>query len=359
MNRIIFGGSFDPIHLGHINMAKKASEQFDAEVYFVPAPVSVWKKESISVDKKIDMIKLSIEDEKRFHIDLFEVKSGNDINYSLYTAEYFVNKYPNDEIFYLIGVDQVNKFHLWYEAEKLAKIVHIIFFDRPDCDTVDQNNINKFNMQMVNGELIEASSSEIRNLKCMQLKNKVIDYIVENNLYFIPKIRSMIDERRFEHAIQVAKLAKLIAEYNDPKIMDQAFIAGLMHDIGKTKEAESIVKIHFPEYKDMPRFSYHQFAGAWIANNIFGINDSKVLNAIKYHATGNENMSQLDKIVYAADKIEPTRGYDSSNLIKAMLDNIDKGFVTVLKANKDYLLEEGKCIDNPLTDRCFKQYLNQ
>ena len=114
---------------------------------------------------------------------------------------------------------------------------------------------------------------------------------------------------------------------------------------------------YYPEYIDMPEFSYHQFVGAYIAKEEFGINDSYILNAIKYHATGRKHMTNLEKIIFASDKIEPTRPYDSSKLIEAMKNNYETGFIEVLKHNRDFLLDQGKNISNPLTDECLEYYL--
>ena len=82
MNRIIFGGAFDPVHNGHINMARKAAKQLAGEVIFVPAPISVWKQSSAPTEDKIAMLKLAIKDYKEFSIDEFEINSGKEINYS-------------------------------------------------------------------------------------------------------------------------------------------------------------------------------------------------------------------------------------------------------------------------------------
>ena len=68
-------------------------------------------------------------------------------------------------------------------------------------------------------------------------------------------------------------------------------------------------------------------------------------------------MSPLSMVVYSADKIEPTRGFDSSELINACLKDFKNGFIEVLKANKQYLTETGKDIENRLTSACFRFYL--
>ena len=94
-----------------------------------------------------------------------------------------------------------------------------------------------------------------------------------------------------------------------------------------------------------------------MAETEFFIKDKTILEAIMVHASGAKKMKPLSKIIYAADKIEPTRGYDSSALINAMMVDLDSGFKEVLQANKDFLESQGKEISNPLSVACFKTYL--
>ena len=77
MNRIIFGGAFDPVHSGHINMALKAAKELDGEVIFVPARISVWKDVSAPIEDKMNMLRLAIKGKKELSIDEFELNSGN------------------------------------------------------------------------------------------------------------------------------------------------------------------------------------------------------------------------------------------------------------------------------------------
>lgn len=360
MRKIIFGGAFDPVHNGHINMALNARKALDGEVFFLPAPISVWKDSSAPIKDKIAMLELAIKGYEGLFIDKFEINSGKDTNYSIDTVRYFVEKYPDDEIYYLIGVDQVNEFHRWKDAEELSRLAHIVYYDRPG-HSVKNENINKFKMQRIEGPVVDVSSSEVRELKNYEVPDEVLFYIIENNLYSgMNQLNMMLTPHRLSHSKSVAKLAYEIAKANNLENPLDAFMAGLFHDIGKDLAIEKqfeIVKEQFPEYVDMPKFSYHQFAGAYLAKKLFNINDEEMLSAIKFHSTGNENMGKIAKIIYAADKIEPTRGFDSSDLISAMMKDIDEGFKTVLQANKDFLLSQGKTIDNPLTCKCFNQYL--
>ncbi|MCR5184974.1 MAG: nicotinate (nicotinamide) nucleotide adenylyltransferase [Bacilli bacterium] len=357
MNKILFGGSFDPIHLGHISMAEAASKQFDANVIFLPSKISVWKNDSAPIEHKIKMIELSIKDYPRFSIDLFEVEKDEEQNYSIDTVNYFINKYPNDTFFYLIGTDHVNAFHKWKQADEIAKKVHIIFFPRPNYD-LDKGNIQKFKMQEVVGEYQDISSTEIRSLKALYLNKQVIDYIVSNNLYFMPKIREYLKDFRLNHCISVASLAYDIAKKHGLEHPERAYIAGLLHDIGKEIDQKPIMMKAYKEDLDLPRFAYHQFASEYIAKEEFKIVDQDILEAIKYHATGKDNMCTLGKIIYAADKIEPTRGYDSTEYVDAMMKDIDEGFKIVLKANKEFLEESKGDINNRLTYSCFQFYLD-
>ena len=117
------------------------------------------------------------------------------------------------------------------------------------------------------------------------------------------------------------------------------------------------MKEEYPEYLDLPYFAYHQFVGEHISKEIFNIRDKEVLTAIKFHATGCDNMNVLGQIVYSSDKIEPTRGFDSRELIQSCLNDYHKGFIEVLKANKEYLMQTKKDINNRLTKGCFDKYL--
>ena len=360
MNKIIFGGAFDPVHNGHINMALKAQKALDGEVIFVPARISVWKTSSAPIKDKIAMLRLAIKDKPGLFIDEFEINSGKDINYSIDTVRYFKEKYPNDKLFYLIGNDQVNEFHRWKNADELAELAQIVYYTRPNYE-INQENVNKYKMQSICGDGIDVSSTNIRALKSFELPDEVLLYIVGHDLYEgMVEINKIETKHRIEHSKSVARLAYQIAKENKIKKPIRAFVAGLLHDIGKDLPLEKqieLTKRRFPEYENSPKFAFHQFAGAVLAEEMFEIHDQDILDAIKFHSTGSENMCQLAKIVYASDKIEPTRGFDSTELIKAMKSSITEGFKIVLKANIEYLESKGVNYRNKYTVACINQYL--
>ncbi|HNX15775.1 MAG TPA: nicotinate (nicotinamide) nucleotide adenylyltransferase [Bacilli bacterium] len=356
MNKVIFGGGFDPIHLGHINMARLASKHFDADVIFVPSPISIWKETSTPIEDKIEMIRLSIEGYKRFSIDLFEAKSGKSHNYSIDTVRYFHSKYPEDHLFYLIGGDQVNEFHRWKEADELSKLAHVIFLSRPGFD-LSKENIEKYHMQMLPGKVVDVSATDIRSFHSLKIDDKVIKYIEENELYYIKKIKSFLKSKRYDHSKAVANLSYDIAKKHHLRNRDQFYISGFLHDIGKEQIGNEIMKEHFSKYADLPTFAYHQFVGAYIAKTEFNITNRSVIKAIAFHATGTAKMNRLGKVIYASDKIDPTRDYDSNYMIEAMMKDIDEGFKLVLSENRKFLEENRKNINNRLTKECFENYL--
>ena len=364
MNIVIFGGSFDPVHLGHVKMAAYVAEEYNADVYFVPAKISVWKTASVSIEDKLNMLKLAIQDNPRLKIDEFELNRKEEQTYSITTVKYFKEKFPNDTLYFLMGADQAASFHLWNDCLELSTLARILYYPRNEI-SIPVDNILNFQMELVDGGLYQASATDIRSLSSLYLDERVLNYIIEHELYFVKQVKSLYTPKRYEHALSVARTAIEIARSNSllfDSLLSYFFLAGYLHDIGKKvpiEEQRLIMSEHFPEYLDMPEFSYHQFVGAYLAQKEFGIEDVFILDAIKYHATGRMMMTNLEKIIFASDKIEPTRNYDSSSLIKAMKDNYETGFIEVLKHNKEYLIEGGKDIHNPLTDECLEYYLGK
>lgn len=363
MERIIlFGGSFDPIHNGHLRLARGASFALNASVIFIPSKSPRWKNPTATVNHRLEMLKIALKTEgcTDFSISDYELNKNDEINYTIDTVRHFSNLYPDRELILLIGADQVNRFHEWKSAIEIAHLCKIAFVKREGFP-LKKENIEKYNMIQLNINGIgDVSSSKIRNLQSLDMPVSVLEYIEDHSLYYIEKIKTFLDSQRFLHSLEVAHLSYLITKSNHFQNPEKGYIAGLLHDIGKhyeDKKTYTIMKDNYSEYLDMPSFSYHQFIGEYIAREYFEINDSEILDAIEFHATGKANMSELGKVVYVSDKIEPTRGYNSTPLIRACIKNIDKGFIKVLEANRKHLIEHNKDIYNKLTNDCMMQYL--
>jgi len=362
-NYLIFGGTFDPVHNGHLRMAISASLSLNADIIFVPSKSPRWKAPTADVNHRLKMLKLAMKDTASgSQISDFEINSKAEINYSIDTVKYFLKKYPNDNLFFLIGADQVNQFPKWKDAEEIAALTQVVFVSRPEYD-IDESIVKTYKMRDLkfNGSG-DISSSSFREMKSLDVPANVLKYIEDNRLYFIGEIAKYIPSARLDHSIQVANLAYKIAKVNKLPNPEKYYFTGILHDIGKTysgdsKDAIEFMKEHYPEWIHLPKFSYHQFIGEYLAKEKFGITDKDMLEAIKYHCTGNKNMSDLAMVVYASDKIEPTRGFDSRFLINSCLKNYKQGFIDTLIDNKKYLLAHNKDITNELTDACFEMYI--
>jgi nicotinate-nucleotide adenylyltransferase len=361
---IIYGGSFDPIHNGHLRLARAASLRLNADVVFVPAKDPRWKKPEASALDRVNMLHLALDHDGSggFSLDLCEMTRPGNITYSIDTVKEFTKRYPNREFYWLIGADEVNKFPKWKSPDEMASLVHLIYIPRPGVE-VDPAILTKYGIEKLDYEGSGAvSSSDVRELKSIDVPLSVLDYIEKNDLYFMKKIETYISGHRLAHSLSVAHLAYAIAQRNKLIAPDHAYIAGLLHDLGKhlsEDESRKIITEHFPEYKDYPSWCLHQFTGAYLAKTEFGIQSEDILDAIQYHCTGKAHMPPLTKIIYSSDKIDPSRGYDSSKMIDACLKNYYVGFLKVLKENEKFLEKQGELESTPLSDSCRDLYLGE
>lgn len=176
------------------------------------------------------------------------------------------------------------------------------------------------------------------------------------------KLRHQLDKERYEHTLGVTYTATSLAMAYDMD-MNQALIAGLLHDCAKCISGEK--KIHLCEKYGLPISNeemqnpglLHSKLGAYLAGHKYGVEDQSVLDAICYHTTGRPNMTLLDKIIYIADYIEPNR-YAAPNLDEARrlaFTNIDECLYLILKDSLSYLESKEELID-PMTERTFQYY---
>ncbi len=361
---VIYGGSFDPVHNGHLRLARAASLRLNAEVVFVPAKSPRWKEPSASPDDRLAMLKLALEENGSadFSIDLFEINSDSEVNYSIDTIHHFQDKYPNHQLYLLIGADQANQFDKWQNPAEIASCAQVVYVERPDVK-IDKAIADRFHMIPLNyGGSGSVSSTSVRELKSIDVPSKVLDYIESHRLYYMEKLTKFVSGKRLVHSLSVAHLAYAIAKRNDILNPEHAYIAGLLHDLGKHLDAASTKKImeeNFSEYTGYPDWCFHQFTGCYLAKKEFGVQEEDILDAIKYHCTGKAHMPPLTKIIYESDKIEPSRGYDSSKMIARCLKNYYIGFIYVLKENTKYLKKAGMTEDNPLSEECRRLYLGE
>lgn len=174
----------------------------------------------------------------------------------------------------------------------------------------------------------------------------------------IKNIQLILEEKltlkRYYHSIGVQKTAvKLAKIYSGP--IQKASIAGLVHDCAKDLSDKELLKyaVKFGILLDDVLYHssklLHGAVGAELAKTEFGINDEEILNAIKFHTIGKENMSLLEKIIYIADYIEPGRNFKGVELLrKAALSNLDKAVLMAIDNTIRYVLSKEELL-HPLT----------
>lgn len=164
-------------------------------------------------------------------------------------------------------------------------------------------------------------------------------------------VKNSLKEKRFIHTLGVVSTAKKLAKLNDVSI-EKAEIAALSHDIAKNMPLEDMKKlidknnIILSEDEKITKELWHSILAPIVAKEKLGIEDEEILSSIRWHTTGKENMSELDKIIYIADMIEPSRNFPGLDEIrKSTLESLDKGVLLGINHSIEYLLNKGALID--------------
>lgn len=165
------------------------------------------------------------------------------------------------------------------------------------------------------------------------------------------KIIDDIGEKRFEHSLRVRDTSLKLAEINGVDSY-KAEIAALYHDCGKIEDQELLLEkakefdLTLDKYMLESKELIHAHLGARMAEEIYGIKDMDILNAIKYHTTGRDDMSMLEKVIYIADYIEPKRNFEGVEDVRNIaFKDINKALFMALNKTIVSLIEKGKLVD--------------
>lgn len=166
----------------------------------------------------------------------------------------------------------------------------------------------------------------------------------------IEYLKAHINPHRVEHSIRVKETAVKLAKIWGVD-EEKAKIAGLLHDSGKWKDKEAVLK-KINEFgiilEDEAKYNYnlvHGILGKYIAKYEFNVDDDEILDAIRYHVTARENMTTLDKIVYLSDKLEPARVYDGVDELRKLANNdLDAALIGVFDGTLKLLIDRGEVI---------------
>ena len=166
----IFGGSFDPVHYGHLLLAESCREQAKLDqVWFVPAATSPHKQGEKNVDAshRVEMLRLAVGGHQAFVVSEIETNRGG-VSFTVDTLQTIAHEQPHDELFFLMGGDSLADFVSWHAPERICELAKILVVARPDSPTPDLAVLNRFGSEaassamLIDMPLLDYSSTEIR-----------------------------------------------------------------------------------------------------------------------------------------------------------------------------------------------------
>lgn len=192
----IYGGSFNPVHNGHIHLARSAKRDFGLDrVYLVPSRISPHRSsaEYASGSDRMEMLRLACENEDGFEVCGYELENDR-VSYTVYTVKYFRSRFPEDELFLLVGSDMLLCFDSWYRFEEILSEAAVCVVSRNNGDMEElqkkAEKLGKFGEILISSSMPKVvSSTEIRkkiakneNFTCY-LNENVVQYIRSRGLY--------------------------------------------------------------------------------------------------------------------------------------------------------------------------------
>lgn len=356
MERIgIYGGTFNPPHVGHIRGAQYAigALQLD-KLLLIPsctAPHKDLPPNSPTPAQRAEMLRLA-KGEKMEVCDMELTRGGTSYTYE--TVETLAAQYPDAELVLLMGTDMFVSFHTWKEPGRILDKASLGVLYRGEKDELTQIAEQKKALEaqgakvyLIENPVTVISSTQLRRLLCFgcageYLHPSVADYIQKSGLYGVKEdyrnlsmealeqvVVRLLKPNRVAHVLGCRDTAVELAKRWGANATD-AGRAGLLHDITKALDG-SLQLTLCREYgivlgdfsKENPK-TLHALTGSLVAERIFGEN-KQVVDAVRSHTTGKANMTTLEKVLYVADYIEPNRDFPGvEKLRKLAFENLDQ-----------------------------------
>ncbi|WP_317854025.1 nicotinate-nucleotide adenylyltransferase [Chakrabartyella piscis] len=392
----IMGGTFDPIHNGHLVTAEAVRHRFNVDkVIFIPTgrPAHKMNQTVTHHEHRYLMTVLATMRNDNFDVSRIEIdREGTTYTIDTITELKKICR-PDVRLYFITGADAIHQIMHWKEPERLMSLCDFVAVTRPGYDKKkllsDIKNIKeKFpsRIHFMEVPALAISSSDIRMrakedapIKYL-LPQAVVDYIHKFELYqneedldmsntinlesMKEKLQSALQIKRYIHTLGVESEAMKLAEiYGTKQDKQKAQIAGLLHDCAKDYPRDLQQRL-CKEYKlaldeDTIRTPQliHAVLGAEIAKREYQITDTTILDAIRYHTTGRPHMSLLEKIIYIADYIEPNRekfdGIEEARRL-AYLD-LDLAMCFILADTINYVKEQGRK-PHPISEEALQYY---
>jgi nicotinate-nucleotide adenylyltransferase len=240
--------------------------------------------------------------------------------------------------------------------EKLGGKVSILDVCPPDVSSTGIRNLNLYGMP-IDGLVASATEKYIKENSLYVFNGYMEPQFFDKCIKFREKYENLVTllkerltEKRFYHTLCVAKEAVRLAEKYGADA-EKVFLAGLLHDICKDMSGKSQLQL-FKEFGIIldsvvlgaPKL-WHSYLGAEYIKNVLDINDTEIINAVRYHTTARANMSLTEKIIYLADFTSEERTYDGvEDMRKAVDISIEKAMYDALLFSVEDLKEKGATV---------------
>lgn len=381
----MFGGTFNPPHNGHVTMARAAVNQLGLDkLLIVPDCVPPHKPlpSGVTARQRYGMAALMAASVGRMaeasDIELHHTGKS----YTSDTLRMLHQQYPDAELWLLMGSDMFLSLHTWHEPEVICELAHIAAFRRVEEDICAAMKRQKTQLErqyqarvalLDNPELIELSSTDVRAALAAGQGSDLVPeavwgYIRREHLYgttadlkhltvdeLRPIAMSYLKPKRMPHVLGTEQEAVRLAERYGADVT-KARIAALLHDCTKKLDMDEQLalckKYHIPldELERKALKLLHSKTGAAIARDVFAVDDD-VYNAILYHTTGKPDMTLLEKIIYLADYIEPTRDFPGVEALRrTVYEDLDRGLLMGLTMTIDEMEEMGNPVHHMTRD---------
>ena len=376
MERIgIYGGTFNPPHIGHMNAAAHAIRALNLErLLLIPdrvAPHKPLPEGSPTPDQRLEMLKIAAESCPGAEVCDLEMHRGGP-SYTYETVEQLSKLYPDGELVLIMGTDMFLSFHTWKYPERITALASLAVLYRGDRNERDAVAMKKAEMEaagvavtLVENPVTVISSTQMRRLLAFRcagelLPEGVLDYIRENRLYDtrtdwknLPMdelervVIRLLNPNRVAHVLGCRDTAVELARHWGADVTDAAR-AGILHDVTKAIDGPLQLTLCGAYGKILNDFSrkypktLHALTGSMVAERIFGENEN-VVSAICHHTTGKADMTLLQKIIYVADYMEPNRDFPGvEDLRKLAYNDLDAALKLGLEMTLSMLRQQGR-----------------
>ncbi|MEN6340391.1 MAG: nicotinate (nicotinamide) nucleotide adenylyltransferase [Clostridiaceae bacterium] len=370
----ILGGTFNPVHSAHIQMAQISRDEaaLDLVLLMVAAdPPHKRVEGEVPAEVRLELVRLAAENEARVEPSDLEIQRGGK-SYTLDTLLELQKRYPGAELFLVLGSDTLGDLPNWHKPEEVLKIASVLCVPRIGLSENDAETASALTAQygakivLLGGKADRISSTEIRDRleegldATGLLPDAVEQACYESGVYFPEevrtlqqKLRSALSQKRYRHVCGTMRAAACLSQIwkQDAK---KARVASLLHDCAKCLDPVTQEVLSGDDSGVYP--VYHAFAGAVLARTDYGISDDTILRAIRLHTTGDAGMSDFDALVYAADLIEPTRTFFSVEEYRRRVnDGVDAFMRYALQRVSRLIAQKGWAV-HPASARALAYY---